>query len=255
MAGAVSTSVAHGPVPPVRWTNMRDLYCFCSRGLFVWTMDSQDLVKLVLFLSLFIAAGGALLFILFALSFILGKAPFVPTPSRVIGKMMELADIKPGEKVYDLGCGDGRLVIEAHRRFGARAVGIEISPLAYLLARIRVLVSGADVALVLGNCFSQDISDADVVFCYLLPGHMHKLQQRFRTLKKSCRIISHQFEIPGVRPRTRIEVEGRSYVATILKYAPSDMYDTVSEGLRVARSNAWTTPGGGLCPPVREGSR
>lgn len=67
--------------------------------------------------------------------------------------MIELADIKPGEKVYDFGCGKGRLLIEAQRRFCARAVGIEIFPLAYLLAKSRVLMSGVEVG---GKCMAYD---------------------------------------------------------------------------------------------------
>ena len=104
-------------------------------------MDSLVLIRLVLILSMLIVAGAAALFILVMLSFVLGGAPFIPTPSRVLSRMMELADIKPGEKVYDLGCGDGRLVIEANKRHQARAVGIEISPLAYMLARLRVFAT------------------------------------------------------------------------------------------------------------------
>ena len=185
-------------------------------------MDSAVITKLLLILPLLVAAGAASVFVLFIVSFILGGAPFVPTPSRVLRRMMELADISPGEKVYDLGCGDGRLIIEANKRYKARVVGIEISPLAYLIARARALLSGADVKLVLGNFMDYDLSDADVVFCYLLEGHMKKLQDKFRTLKKDCRIVCHQFEIPGWEPRTRVEVEGRSYVATVFKYEVSE---------------------------------
>jgi SAM-dependent methyltransferase len=185
---------------------------------FTGAMDSLLITKLVLILSLLIAAGAAALFILFMLSFVLGGAPFVPTPSRVLHRMIELADIKPGEKVYDLGCGDGRLVIEANKKHHARAVGIEISPLAYLLARLRAFASGADVTFILGNFLDYNISDADVVFCYLLEGHMKKLQDKFKTLKKDCRIVCHQFEIPGWEPQVRLRVEGRSYVAAVFKY-------------------------------------
>jgi len=189
---------------------------------FTGAMDSLLITKLVLILSLLIAVGGAALFILCILSFVLGGAPFVPTPFKVLYRMIELADIKPGEKVYDLGCGDGRLVIEANRKYEARAVGIEISPLAYVLARLRAVASGADVTLILGNFMNYDISDADVVFCYLLEGPMQKLQDKFRTLKKDCRIVCHQFEIPDWEPRARLNVEGRSYVATVFKYQVSD---------------------------------
>jgi SAM-dependent methyltransferase len=184
-------------------------------------MDSLVITKLAIILSLIIAMGAAVLLILFMLSFVLGGAPFVPTPSRVLHKMMELADIKPGEKVYDLGCGDGRLIIEARKKYRAKAVGIEISPLVYLLARLRAFLSGADVTFILGNFLDHDISNADVVFCYLLEGHMKKLQDKFKTLKRDCRIVCHQFEIPGWEPEVRVQVEGKSYVAAVFKYEVS----------------------------------
>jgi SAM-dependent methyltransferase len=170
-------------------------------------MDSSIIIRLVLILSLLIAAAAATMFILFMLSFVLGGAPFVPTPSRVLRRMMELADIKPGDKVYDLGCGDGRLVIAASKKYQARAVGIEISPLAYILARLRAFASGANVTFILGNFLDYDISDADVVFCCLLEGHMKKLQDKFKTLKRDCRIVCHQFEIPGWEPQVRLKFD------------------------------------------------
>ena len=104
-------------------------------------MDSAVITKLLLILPLLVAAGAASVFVLFIVSFILGGAPFVPTPSRVLRRMMELADISPGEKVYDLGCGDGRLIIEANKRYKARVVGIEISPLAYTSSTLLLLIS------------------------------------------------------------------------------------------------------------------
>ncbi len=196
---------------------------FIRRG-FTGAMDSIEIIRPVLVLSLLVVVGAATLFILVMLSFVLGGAPFVPTPSRVLQRMMELADIKPGERVYDLGCGDGRLVIEANKKHHAKAVGIELSPLAYILAKLRVFASGADVTLVLGNFLAYDISDADVVFCYLMEGHMKKLQDKFKTLKRECRIVCHQFEIPGWKPQSRVKVEGKSYVAAVFKYEVSTFY-------------------------------
>jgi len=185
---------------------------------FTGAMESLTITKIFLIFPLLIAAGAAAAFILSMLSIILGGAPFVPTPSKVLRRMIELADIKPGEKVYDLGCGDGRLVIAANRKCQARAVGIEISPLAYVLARLRAFASGADVTFILGNFMDHDISDADVVFCYLLEGHMKKLESKFKTLKKDSRVVCHQFEIPGWEPKARLKVEGKTYVATVLSY-------------------------------------
>ena len=150
----------------------------------------------------------------------LGEGPFVSTPWTVMDKMMELADIKKGEKVYDLGCGDGRLLIEANKRYGAKAVGIEISPFVYWLAKIATRFSQAKVKVIRGNIFEFDFSDADVVFCYLFPEPMKKLEKKFKNLKKGCRIISHGFEIPGWKPLMHIKVkrDNKKKIQTIFKY-------------------------------------
>ena len=192
-------------------------------------MDSALVTKLVLLLSLLITAVAAAMFLLIVLSFVLGGAPLVPTPSRVLHRMMELADIKPGEKVYDLGCGDGRLVTEANKKHHARAVGIEIYPLAYILAGLRAFATGAKVTFVLGNFLDYDISDADVVFCCLLEGHMKRLQDKFKTLKRDCRIVCHQFEIPGWEPQSKLIVEGKDYVAAVFKHEVSEFQGPESE--------------------------
>jgi SAM-dependent methyltransferase len=173
-------------------------------------------VVLVLFLLVFAVSGVVLGVIL--LSLFMGGSPFAVTPARVRERMLELAGVQPGEKVYDLGCGDGRLLIEANRKFGARSKGIELCPPVYWLARLRVWLSGADVEIVRRNLLETDISDADVVFCYLFPGHMNRLEKALRGLKKGARIISHQFEIPGWTPAASTEVESLSSVARVLKY-------------------------------------
>jgi SAM-dependent methyltransferase len=181
-------------------------------------METSLIAKLVALFSLLVFIGAGVVIFVIMLSFALGGAPFAPSPVLVRKRMMELAGVRKGETVYDLGCGDGRLLIEASKKYGARSVGIEVSPPVYWLARFRIWLSGAEVRLIRQDVMHADFSDADVVFCYLLPGHMRKLESSFRRLKKGSRIVTHQFEIPGWSPAERSEVDSPSYTATVLKY-------------------------------------
>jgi SAM-dependent methyltransferase len=182
------------------------------------SMETAFLTKLILWLFLLVFAGSLALLLVILMSLAMGGAPFAATPQRVRKKMLELAEVRQGERVYDLGCGDGMLLIEANRLHGARSRGIELCPPVYWLARLRVWLSGADVEVVRQNFLDADFSDADVVFCYLFPGHMKRLEKALRGLKSGARIITHQFEIPGWAPAAHTEVEGRSSVAKVLKY-------------------------------------
>jgi SAM-dependent methyltransferase len=145
-------------------------------------------------------------------------APFLSTPKAVFSKMFELADIKPGEVVYDLGCGDGRFVFEAEAR-GAKAIGIEISFFVYLLARFKKRILKKQGTILWGNLFKLNLRDADVVFCYLLPKAMKKINNKFQAeLKKGCRIICHDFPLPGWRPEKTLVVEGKIKWANLFFY-------------------------------------
>ncbi len=129
-------------------------------------------------------------------------APWWPTPGRTVKKMLELARIKPGEKVYDLGSGDGRIIIEAARQFGASATGIEIDPFRYLYTQMRILRWRLKdrVHVILGNFFYKDLSDADVVTIYLLQDTNLKLIRKFiQELHPGTRIVTNTFTLPGLK--------------------------------------------------------
>lgn len=127
--------------------------------------------------------------------------PFVPTRKRVVDYVLDKADLKPGEKVYDLGCGDARFLIEAEKRAKIIGTGFEIAPLPVILAWLNKWVNNSKVNIRLKSFFRADIGDADVIFCYLLPDTMDKLAEKF---KKECgkgtRIISHTFKIQSMTP-------------------------------------------------------
>jgi SAM-dependent methyltransferase len=128
-------------------------------------------------------------------------APWAPTPMSKVRKMLEMAGVGPGDLVYDLGCGDGRTIVTAARRFGARAVGIEIDPLRYLWCQMLITILGLRdrVRVVYGSFYRQDLSDADVVTCYLLQSTNEKMEGKLkRELDPSARVVSNRFTFPGL---------------------------------------------------------
>lgn len=129
-------------------------------------------------------------------------APPVPTPPAVMRDMFALAKIRPGERVYDLGCGDGRLVFEA-KRLGAQATGFELALPVYLLAKIRSFFLGGRILF--RDFWKADLSDADVVFCFLLTDSMQTFKQKlWPALKPGTRVVSHAFPMHGIEPAERM---------------------------------------------------
>jgi SAM-dependent methyltransferase len=131
--------------------------------------------------------------------------PFVTTPDDVVAAMLDLAEVTPADAVYDLGAGDGRIVLAAARDRGARAVGIEIDP--ELVARARAALEGAGVAgraeVRRGDLFKEDLSGATVVTLYLQPHVNARLRPQLERLRPGARVVSHMFSMPGARP-TRV---------------------------------------------------
>jgi ribosomal protein L11 methylase PrmA len=128
-------------------------------------------------------------------------APWLPSSMGKVHKMLAMADVGPNDVVYDLGCGDGRTLITAARSYGARAVGIEIDPLRYVWCQLIITLFGLrrQVKIVFGDFFAQDLSEADVVICYLLPKTNRKLEEKFmRELHPSTRVVSNHFVFPGL---------------------------------------------------------
>jgi tRNA A58 N-methylase Trm61 len=130
-------------------------------------------------------------------------APFVPSPVPVIQHMLKLADLKPGEVLFDLGAGDGRTVMMAAKSFGARAVGVELREDLAKKALSTIHDNGlADrVTIVNGDLFAVNLTSADVVFLYLTTSANEKIRPKLETeLKKGVRIVSHDYEIVGWKP-------------------------------------------------------
>ena len=136
---------------------------------------------------------------------------FVPTPDPVIDAMLRMAEVGPDDVVYDLGCGDGRIVVAAARDFGARAVGIDIDPERVQEARARARREGvADrVEIRQGDLFTADVSEATVVTLYLLQELNEKLRPKLqRELKPGTRIVSQSFDMGEWKPEKQTVVDG-----------------------------------------------
>jgi SAM-dependent methyltransferase len=137
---------------------------------------------------------------------------FVPTPQQVVDEMLKLAGVKPGDIVYDLGCGDGRTVITAAKTYGVKAVGIDINP-----ERIKESMDNAKQAGVTDkvsfrneDLFEADIHEATVVTLYLLGPLNLKLRPKlWHDLKPGTRVVSHAFDMGDWKPEKEIEVDGR----------------------------------------------
>jgi cyclopropane fatty-acyl-phospholipid synthase-like methyltransferase len=123
--------------------------------------------------------------------------------------MLELAAVKTSDVVYDLGSGDGRIVITAAKKYGCKTVGYEIDKELVELSHERVKEAGVEqrVNIEHKDIFTVDVSRADVIAVYLLPKQLEALIPQLEKLKPGSRIVSHQFEIPGVKPNKTIEVK------------------------------------------------
>ena len=136
---------------------------------------------------------------------------WVPTPERLIHRMLQLADTAPNDVVIDLGSGDGRIPIHAAKHFGARAIGIELEANLVRIARQNAVAQGVAgrAEFVQGDLFESDLSKATVIALYISPGAMEKLKPRFLKLAPGTRIVSHQFTLDDWQPDERVHSEGR----------------------------------------------
>lgn len=140
--------------------------------------------------------------IVMAVSHLYLGVPYVPTPKKVISTALTFAALKGTETVYDLGAGDGRLLTIAKKMYPhCTAIGYELSPIVYLWGRLKIWLSGQDVTFEMKDILTQDVSDADCIFLYLMPGVMKDLQAKFdRELTPGTKVISHAFRFPDKEP-------------------------------------------------------
>jgi precorrin-6B methylase 2 len=135
---------------------------------------------------------------------------FVPTPQEVVDKMLELAQVTKDDVVYDLGCGDGRIVVTAAKKFGCRAFGFDVDPERIQESKENVEKNGVGnlVTIEQKDIFTLDLSKVNVVTLYLLPSLNVKLIPQLEKLKPGSRIVSHDFDMRGVTPDKTVTVDG-----------------------------------------------
>jgi tRNA G37 N-methylase Trm5 len=133
---------------------------------------------------------------------------FVPTPEAVVEKMLDMAKVKKGDVVYDLGCGDGRIVVAAAKR-GAKATGWDIDAQRIKEARANVKENKVEenAKIIRDDIFTLDLSGANAITLYLLPTLNVKLIPQLEKLKPGSRIVSHDFAMAGVKPDEVVEVK------------------------------------------------
>jgi SAM-dependent methyltransferase len=139
---------------------------------------------------------------------------YVPTPQNVVDKLLDVAKIGKDDVLYDLGCGDGRIVINAAKRFGIKAVGFDIDPKRVAESRANVKSNGVEhlVTIEQKDIFTVDLSKATVVTLYLLPELNVRLIPQLEKLKPGSRIVSHDFDMEGVEPERTWTVIARDHL-------------------------------------------
>ena len=150
---------------------------------------------------------AALVIIFSTICLIRGGVLYIGSPRAVVRAMLSMADIKAGDKIFDLGCGDGRLLIPSVRQFKALATGIDISWMLLAVAWLKSRIWRTPVRLIHRNILDTDFSEADVVFLYLMPEIIHKLREPLKKLKPGCRIICHDFGLEGWAADLEMDVQ------------------------------------------------
>jgi predicted RNA methylase len=148
-------------------------------------------------------------------------APWVPTPQEIVDRLLEAGEVKAGEVVYDLGAGDGRVLIAAAKKYKAKAVGVELSPKLVDAANRRIKEEGLEdrCTVIQGDLREVDLSSADVVVLYLLTSSNELLRPSLeKTLKPGARVVSHDFEVRGWNPVRVVMAQAHGRVHRIYVY-------------------------------------
>ncbi len=148
-------------------------------------------------------------------------APYVVSPQEIVDRMLEIANLKQGETLFDLGSGDGRIIITASQRYRAKAVGVEISDRLVKSTNDRIMSLGLQnlCSVIHGDLLQADLSPADVVTIYLMTNSNEMLRPNLeKFLKPGARVVSHEYTVPGWKPRYVEKVDPDSRGHTIYLY-------------------------------------
>lgn len=133
---------------------------------------------------------------------------YVPTPKDIVRRMLRMARVRRGETVFDLGAGDGRILIEAVRGFGARAVGVEVDPARVARMQERLTATGTEATVIQRDFMEVNLSAADVIAIYLSASVNAKLASKLRDeLKAGARVVSLDYVLPGWVPEQELTVK------------------------------------------------
>ena len=155
-----------------------------------------------------------------------GEVPYVPTPQNVVEAMLELGGAQPSDVIYDLGCGDGRIVVTAAQKYKARGTGIDINPERIKEAQANARKSGVAgrARFIEKNLFDADVHEATLVTLYLLPDVNMRLRPiLLKQLRTGARVVSHAFDMGDWKPDKEIKADGRTlYLWTVTDKAKRD---------------------------------
>jgi 16S rRNA A1518/A1519 N6-dimethyltransferase RsmA/KsgA/DIM1 with predicted DNA glycosylase/AP lyase activity len=141
----------------------------------------------------------------------LTRIPFIPSKQKTIIRMIEVAEIKPTDSVVDLGCGDMKILIQLEKTTNQTGTGYEISPVPYIIGRFKLLFKKSKNQILFKNVFSINLKNIDVVFIYLTPPILKKLEQKIlKECKKGTKIISNTFSLPSLKATKIIEKTANS---------------------------------------------
>lgn len=141
----------------------------------------------------------------------------MPTPMYAVHKVLKAAKIKKGDRVYDIGAGDGRFVHFAAKDYGAKATGFELDPFVFFIAKMRQWFWKWQGKILHGDFQKRSLKDADVLVCYMMPKTLAKFQKKFdKELRKGTKVVSYGFHIGTWKPKKHISKEGK--IAQIFVY-------------------------------------
>ena len=144
---------------------------------------------------------------------------FVPTPKKIVHRMLELVSLRRGETLFDLGAGDGRIIIEAARKFGAHAVGVEVDPKSIRRIKERLASTGIKAELIEADMFNVNLAPADVVTIYLSASANARLAPKLGAeLRAGARVVSLDYELPEWAPERCTKIEASGMERTVFVY-------------------------------------
>lgn len=167
------------------------------------------MIYLYIFLVIFILIWTIVVFLLSSsiAALLFSKIPYCPTPKVALDRIIKETDIKPGQVVYDLGCGDGRFLFAAEKK-GAKTFGYEISLPSYLNAQFNIKKNRLKTKIYFKNFYKADLSDADIVFCFLTKKVIDKVEKLLmNNLKEGSVIVIYECEFSNLKPFKQISFE------------------------------------------------